>query len=175
MLYGITLLVLFFVFLVPATYLYAAWRAVPWVPTKAGDMPRLLALMKLRTNDTLYDLGCGDGRLLSLAHEEGARAVGFEISLLHFLISWLRVRLFCHQGSSKPSVQYRDFWHTHLGDATVVYFFLIPRIMLRLKEKFERELKPGTKVISYMWPIPGWEPLRVDVSPDRPKIYVYQR
>jgi hypothetical protein len=62
-----------------------------------------------------------------------------------------------------------------LKEADAVFVFLMPRIMPKLREKMERELKPGARVVCYSWPIPGWQPRAVDDAPGRPKIYLYER
>ena len=60
-----------------------------------------------------------------------------------------------------------------LSDADVVYFFLIPRVYPELKQKLEKELKPGTKVIAYVWPIEGWQASKIDRVAGQPNMYLY--
>lgn len=162
------------VLLVPLTFAYSSWRAAPWVPTWGVDVKRFLSLAQLQETDVVYDLGCGDGRMVCAAAAQGATAVGFDISVLPYLLAQLRrwrlgsARMRCH-------IQWRDFWHIDLSGATVIYFFLIPRIYPRLKSQLERQLRPGTKVITYVWPIEGWTPTTVSTAPNQPKMYLYIR
>ena len=151
------------------TFIYAGFRGAPWVPTKKGDVERFLRLAKLKPDAVLYDLGCGDGRIVRAAATAGARATGFEVSILPYLMA--RIRLI----GSRARVRLRDFWFVNLHDADVIYFFLMPAITEKMKTKLERELKTGAKIISYVWPIDGWTPVTVDSVPRSPNLYVYQR
>lgn len=62
-----------------------------------------------------------------------------------------------------------------LSDTDVVYLFLMPETYEKIRPKFEAELKPGARVISYVWPIPDWEPTEINESKDSPKLFLYQR
>ena len=62
-----------------------------------------------------------------------------------------------------------------MSEADVVYFFLMPDKMERLRTKFEKELKSGAKVVSYVWPIPGWETENVDKKEGFPDLFLYKR
>lgn len=165
----IQLIVVIATLLILATFIYAGFRGAPWVPTKNGDVERFLRLAELKTDAVVYDLGCGDGRIVRAATTAGARATGFELSLLPYCMAKLRL-----VGTSGV-VRFNDFWRANLRDADVIYFFLMPAIVEKMKVKLERELKPGAKVIAYVWPIDGWEPVLVDTKTGSPKMYVYKR
>lgn len=152
-----------------ATFIYAGFRGAPWVPTKNSDVERFLRLADIKPGAVMYDLGCGDGRIVQAAANAGARATGFEVSILPYLMA--RVRLI----GSQARVRFRDFWSMNLHDADVIYFFLMPGIYSKLKTKLENELKPGAKVIAHVWPVDGWTPVMVDIKAGSPKLYVYQR
>lgn len=164
-------LIAFIVFVFILTFGYASWRGAPWIPTKADDVKRFLKIADIKPNQKVYDLGCGDGRLVAAAAKEGAKAEGFEISLLPYFLSKLRLFFL---NDNKAKIRYKDFWHSNLSDADIVYFFLMPKAYPKLKIKFENELKKGAKVISYVWPIKGWEPITVDIVSQKPKIYIYK-
>ena len=70
---------------------------------------------------------------------------------------------------------FRDLWKVNLSEADIVFVFLMPRIMQKLKEKMEKELKPGAKIICYAWPIPGWEIKTISEAEGGAKIYLYVR
>lgn len=163
----ITIIISLFIF----SAAYAGWQTAPWAPTTSGDIKRFLKLAKIKPGDKFYDLGCGDGRLLCSAARVGARAEGFEISLLPYLLS--RLSILFQKDTGLTKIKYKDFWRVNLNDADIVYFFLTEKIIPKLKAKFERELKNGTKVISYVWPIDGWEPAMVDIAEGRPNLYLY--
>lgn len=152
-----------------ATAVYAGLSAAPWVPTRARDIARLLALAQVAPTDVVCDLGCGDGRIVARAASVGAQSVGFEVSLLPYLAARLRT-----MRERKARVRFANFWHTSLHEATVVYAFLLPSCMQRLKEKLERELKPGSRVITYTFAVPGWTPEKIDRPNGALSFYLYR-
>ncbi len=154
------------------TFVYASLRAAPWVPMHGKDIERLLGVADLQPGHIFYDLGCGDARAVCAAARAGARATGFEVSLFPYLLARVRI---ARGKNLLARVRYKDFWHANLREADVVYFFLMPKIYPKLKEKFERELKPGAKIIAYVWPIQGLTPTAVDRVSGRPSLYVYTR
>ena len=155
------------------TFAWAGKQGAPWVPSKSDDLNRFLRLANIQPGQKVYDLGCGDGRVLRAAAEKGAEAYGYEISLLPFFIAKIRCLLSPYRKNCH--VMYKNFWSVNLKDADVVYFFLMPKIYQKLKEKFARELKFGAKVIAYVWPIEGWTPKMVDTINQRPRIYLYEK
>ncbi len=157
-------------FLFFATFIYAGISGATWMPTKKKDVERFLKLAKLKSDEVFYDIGCGNGRMVIVAAKQGAKAVGLEISLFPYLLG--KLNIFLKQSSAK--IKYRDLWRYNLGDADVIYFFLMPKKMKRLKTKFEQELNPGTRVISYVWPIDGWTPIKIDECEGWPKMYLYK-
>ena len=144
--------------------------AAPWVPTRRRDMERILALAQIRPGEIFYDLGCGDGRLVVEAARAGAIAVGFDISLLPFLMA--RIRLAAERSSAM--VRFKNFFRQDLSKADIVYLFLTPTAMPKVRKKFARELKKGTRVISYAFTIPGLELVAADKRPGRQSVYLYR-
>ena len=157
-----------------ATFAYGGLSAAPWVPMRRGDVDRFLALAEIKSGEKVYDLGCGDGRTICAAAKAGARAEGFEVSLLPYLLSQFR-RLVLRKSGHDVTIHYKNFWHARIDDADVIYFFLMPKCYPRLKVKLEKELKPGARVIAYVWPIDGWEPVKIDTAPGKPNLYLYRR
>jgi len=157
--------------IVLATFAYGGWRGAPWVPTKPADVARFIKIANLRPGQIVFDLGCGDGRLVAAAAELDAMAQGYEVSLLPYILAKLRL---WHLHNPRARVFFRDFWFENLSSADVVYFFLTPEIMSRIKAKFEHELKAGAKVISYVWPIPGWQPKVIDRPSRSLPLYLYE-
>ncbi|MDO8560193.1 MAG: hypothetical protein Q7S23_04155 [bacterium] len=151
-----------------------AWGGVlaaPWLPMPKADVRRMLALAHLRRGELLYDLGCGDGRILAAAARSGALAVGFEVSLLPYLLAWGRILGAGQWRQAK--VRYRNFFNQSLSDAAVVTTFLTPRAMTRLGPKLATELRAGARVVSYAFPISGWQPSAVS-KPTPTSIAIYR-
>ncbi|MGZ6222119.1 MAG: class I SAM-dependent methyltransferase [Syntrophales bacterium] len=129
------------------------------VPMKAGDL--------------LVDIGCGDGRVLQEARKRyGVRALGFEVNPLAYALARLRT-----VGMEGIEVRFKNFWNVNVGDADVVFCYLFPDVMGRVARKLEKELRPGTLVISCNFPFPGWrhrELLYPESSLHADPIYLYQ-
>jgi len=129
------------------------------VPMKAGEL--------------LIDIGCGDGRVLREAERRyGVRALGFEVNPLAYAMARLRTI-----GKKGIEVRLTNFWNVDIGDADVVFCYLFPDVMGRLAQKLVRELRPGTRVISCNFPLPGWrhsELLYPESSLHADPIYLYQ-
>ena len=161
------------VFIFGVTFVYASWRAAPWLPMYREDVERAVKLAGLKPGEKFYDIGAGDGRTLFAAAAAGAVSSGLEISLLPYLIT--KFKIIFSIGKNKPKIYFRDFWRMNMGEADAIFVFLMPRIMQKLRKKMEQELKPGTRVICYTWPMPDCTPAQVDNIPGRPKIYLYTR
>ncbi len=165
-------ILLVIIFIILLTAIYASLQAAPWLPMRQQDVKRCVDLADIHPGQKVYDLGCGDGRIICAAAQAGANATGLEISLFPY---WLaKIRSACLK-DKKCRILFKNFWHADLSDADVVYVFLMPRIYQKLKSKFEKELKKGAKVITYIWPIPGWQPIKIDTINNKGKLYLYQR
>lgn len=168
--YLFILLIIVFVILLTAGY--ASWSAAPWLPMRKKDVERCIKLADIKPGDKFYDLGCGDGRLVCAAAQAGADAIGLEISLFPYWLAKIRV-IFSKNKNCR--IIFKSFWQADLSDADIVYIFLMLKIHRKLIPKFEKELKKGAKIISYIWPIPGWQPTKVDEINGKGKLYLYQR
>ncbi|TSC77071.1 MAG: putative RNA methylase [Parcubacteria group bacterium Gr01-1014_31] len=154
------------------TMAWGGLLAAPWLPMPKADVRRMLALAGLGRGELLYDLGCGDGRILAAAARLGAPAIGFEVSLLPYLLAWGRI-LGAGQWR-RAKVRYRNFFNRSLSDAAVVTTFLTPRAMVKLGPKLAAELRSGARVVSYAFPIVGWQPSAVSKpTPTSVAIYRY--
>lgn len=160
------LALILFIFL--GSFAYAGVLAAPWFPTWSRDIERFLKLAGIRPGQKFYDLGCGDGKLVFAAAGAGAEAVGFEISLLPYLLAISR-----SWHIENAEIKFKNFWKADLSDADIVYIFLTPKVNPKAKEKLERELKKGSRVIAYTWPIDGWQPTKTNLMPGQPPMYLY--
>lgn len=167
----ITLLVIFLL-LVPLAI--AGVSFAPWVPTWQVDVDRALRLAQLKPGEVFYDLGCGDGKAVFAAAKLGAKATGIEIAWPLYLFCFFKKIV-----SRIPTAHFKlgNLFNLNVADADVVYIFGMPRtIQQKLRAKLERELKPGARVISYAFPIHGWEAVTKDKpTPKQLSIYLYKR
>ena len=153
------------------TCFYSVIRAIPWVPMWSKDLERFIKLVELKEGQRVYDLGCGDGKILFASAKVGAVAEGYEVSVLPYIIA--KIKWIFDKNRKRVTIKFRDFWLIDLSKADVIFFFLIPRIFPKLKEKLQRELRPGTKVIAYVWPFADWQPVKIDKAENRPTMYLY--
>jgi SAM-dependent methyltransferase len=159
------------IFIFLATFIYAGLRGAPWVPTRHRDVERFLKLAGIKAGDVVYDIGCGNGRMIIASAKKGATGVGLEVSLFPYFLALINHLL---NRKLKVKILFRDLWFVDLSDADVVYFFLMQDILPKLKTKLEKELKKGARVVAYVWPIPGWTPIKIDETAGRPKMYLYE-
>jgi SAM-dependent methyltransferase len=126
----------------------------------------------MKPNELLIDIGCGDGRVLREASRRyGVRALGFEVNPLAYILA--KFRTITVKG---VTVMMRNFWTVNIGDADVVFCYLFPDVMERLAQKLESELRPGTRVVSCNFSLPGWrhtEVLYPESSLHGDPIYLY--
>lgn len=144
----------------------------PWWKTNKKIARAAAKLAKIGPNDVVYELGSGDGEFIVTVAQDfhPRKAVGVEIDLLR---DWMaRVRLFLNPKAQK-NAQFvrRNFYDVNLKGVTVVYFYLVPNAIKRLLPKLKKELKPGTRLVSYYFKIAGMEPVAVD---KKNKIYLYK-
>lgn len=145
-------------------------RGAPWVITPLSKVRKMLELADAGPEDLVYDLGCGDGRILIIAAREfGSRAVGIELDPLRYL--WCRVLVAILGLGEQVNVVYGDFFKQDLGRADVVALFLQYKTNDLLSLKLVEELKPGTRVVSHVFTFSGWTPVRSDVEN---RLYLYE-
>jgi len=130
--------------------LWALFSA-PFVPTPMKVVRKMLKLAKIKEGEKIYDLGCGDGRLVHLASKEyKAEAIGFELSPLVFAIAKFLQPFW----RSKAKIKFRNFHRQDISDANIIVCYLMPNTLEKMLKKFQT-LKKGTRIISYAFKIPG--------------------
>jgi SAM-dependent methyltransferase len=133
---------------------------VPFIPTQPEGIHNFFELAPVSAADVVYDLGCGDGRLLFAALEKGAgRAVGIELNPGQIRVA---TELATKKGlSNRITLIEGDVMDADLSEATVVLCYLISAASAALKPKFESDLKPGTRIVMESFPVPRWKPIDV--------------
>lgn len=139
-------------FLILLTAAYGAISAAPWLPTKNRDISRMIALAEIKAGDKVYDLGCGDGRLVFAAAKKGAEAVGIEIFILPYLYAKIKSYF-----QPRTKILFGDMFNLSVADADVVFIFLMSKSYQKLLIKLEKELKAGSRVVCSCWPIENWQ------------------
>jgi len=133
----------------------------PYVPTPAVVAGKMLDMAGVGRSDVVYDLGCGDGRIVILAAQKyGARGVGVDIDPERIEEAEVAARTAGVEKSVSFKVQ--DAMSVDLRKATVVTLYLLPESNALLRPLLESQLKPGSRVVTHNYPIPGWEDKRVD-------------
>ncbi len=137
---------------------------VPFVTTPQDIVERMLDLAEVRPGETVYDLGCGDGRIVIAAARRGARGVGVELNAK--LVE--KARAAADQAGLRDRVTIRraDIFTLDLRDADVVAFFLMPTVNVRLIPQLER-LKPGSRIVSHAFSMKGAKPAKVIEVPSK--------
>ncbi len=144
--------ILLFLFLVSG-FALAGLVGAPWVPTYRRDVEKIIADCQLKHSQLFIELGCGDGRLVAAAAKRGAKAIGYEINPVMWLVANLR-----NFKNPTAKIKLANFWQAPVGKADVVFVFLIPKYMARMETKLQTELKPGAKAVSYVYKLPKKEP-----------------
>lgn len=120
----------------------------PWWRTGKNIARAACKLAKITSKDRVYELGSGDGSFLVVASSEfGAHTTGIEIDPLRFYITKIRI-LF---SGLKIRLYRKNFFEVPLSDATIIYAYLVPKALNKLIPKLKREVKPGTRFVSYKY------------------------
>jgi len=147
---------LIFVLLCPAG-LQQKKPEVPYVPTPDKVIVEMLKMADVGKDDVLYDLGCGDGRIVVMAVRElGCRGVGIDIDPLR--IEESRENAINAGVSDRVEFSLMDLFEADIRQATVVTLYLLSKVNLRLRPKLIRELEPGTRVVSHEFNMGNWNP-----------------
>jgi hypothetical protein len=150
----------------------------PYVRTSKKLISKILKEIEFKDNSLIYELGCGDGRLIRslVKKNKKLRIIGFEYFVVPYLIGQI-VNLF---SANKAKIKLQDFFKVDLSDADYVFCYLIDTEQKRLEKKLEQELKPGAIVISNTFEFKNWQPIEI-IQIDKAKksglsnfVYIYK-
>jgi cyclopropane fatty-acyl-phospholipid synthase-like methyltransferase len=154
---------------------YSGLSLAPWVPCRRKDLIRINQLAGLKPGQTFFELGCGDGRVSSFVAQNNphSKVIGFELALTMYL--WAKWKAI-FRNTQNLKIKFKDIFKTDLSMANVIYVYGMPKPLAnRLFQKLSSELKPGTKIISYVFRIKGFIPQIIDKPHPRDcSIYVYE-
>jgi tetratricopeptide (TPR) repeat protein len=144
---------------------------VPYVATTPEVAAAMLTLAKVQPSDVVYDLGCGDGRIVILAAQKyGARGVGIDIDPDRIREANENARRAGLTG--KVRFIQADVFYADVREATVVTMFLLPSINVKLRPRLLRQLRPGTRVVTHSFDIGDWAPDR-RIEQDGVPVYLW--
>jgi hypothetical protein len=160
--------------------LFGVADLAPFVPTPMPVVEKMLELAQVDKNDILFDLGCGDGRIvITAAKKFGTRGIGIDIDPERIEES----RRAAKAAGVEDLVEFRlqDVMRADFSQATVVTLYLLPESNELLRPLLDAQLQPGTYVVSHNYSIPGWEKKEVsyltveDGTGEEHTIYVYRK
>jgi hypothetical protein len=135
----------------------------PFVPSPQPMIDMMLTVAGTTPRDSVYDLGSGSGDIvITAAGSFGAQATGIEID--EDLVAFSTARLIEHRLVPRAQILHGDFLDADLAPATVVTLYQLPAVNDLLRPLLEAQLRPGARVVSLDFPVPGWEPRRVVTS-----------
>jgi cyclopropane fatty-acyl-phospholipid synthase-like methyltransferase len=142
----------------------AVWTdgEVPFVRSTPEVIDRMLEMARVKSDDVIYDIGSGDGAIIIRAAKKyGVRGVGIEID--QGLV--LRARNNAYREKVEHLVEFRaqDAFTVDVSPANVVTLYMLPEFNAKLRPILEKQLKPGSRVVSHDYPIEGWSPDRTEV------------
>jgi ribosomal protein L11 methylase PrmA len=123
----------------------------PWWRTNKKTAKAIVKLAGITNKDIIYDLGCGDAEVLIQCAKIGAKGVGIEIDPLRVLISGIRIS--GNNFNKKVVIKKNNFFNEDISMATVVVVYLVPSALNKLLPKFKKELKKGTRIVSFRYRI----------------------
>ncbi|MDR3717394.1 MAG: methyltransferase domain-containing protein [Bryobacteraceae bacterium] len=136
---------------------YGKGLDVPYVQTPPNVVTAMLRMARVRANDVVIDLGCGDGRIvIAAAKDFGARGVGYDIDPQRILEA--------RENATKAGVTARaqfvqkDLFDVRISEASVVTVFLLPPVLEKLRPRLLGDLAPGARIVSHSFPMRNWKP-----------------
>jgi SAM-dependent methyltransferase len=135
-------------------------KIVPFVPTPENVVDKMIELAGVKKGDVVYDLGSGDGRIVIAAAQKGARAVGFEID--PDLVAESRANIQKAGVQESAEIRNQDILTVDLSGASVVTMYLLPDVNLKLRPNLQKQLKPGSRIVSHAFDMGDWKADKVE-------------
>lgn len=143
---------------------------VIFVPTRDAVIEAMLDTAGVGPNDIVYDLGCGDGRIVVAAAKRGARAVGIDIDPQRIVEAKQRA---ADEGvTDKVTFLEQDLFQSDIREATVVTLYLLPSLNVKLRPMLMEQLRPGTRIVSHDFDMGDWKPEKT-VEADGKTVYFW--
>jgi SAM-dependent methyltransferase len=143
----------------------------PYVASPPPIVAAMLEMANVNSSDTVYDLGCGDGRIvISAAKKYGAKGVGIDLNPAR--IEEARANARSAGVAGRVMFEVDDLFDADIRDATVVALYLLPEANIRLRDRLFRELKPGTRIVSHSFDMGDWKPDK-ETLVDGDRVYLW--
>lgn len=130
---------------------FVLFFGAPYLPTQRKQLEIGLDLMNLKRGEIMYELGCGDGKVLKVAASRGINVIGYELNPILVLVA--KINTFRYRQNVR--VIWGNFWRADISDADGVYVFLLDRFMKRLDKKIQSGTQKPVKLVSYAFKVPG--------------------
>lgn len=144
---------------------------VPYYPTPMEVVDTMLDMAGVKAGDVVYDLGCGDGRIVVRAAQRGARAVGVDLDPVRVREARARVK---EAGvEDRAEIREGDLFKVDVSPATVVTLYLWAEVNLRLRPSLLAQLRPGSRIVSYEHDMGDWKPERTVAASKEENIYLW--
>jgi hypothetical protein len=154
-------ILIFFGIILTVSISWTHFVGAPWVPTSMRMVHKMLTMAEVGPDDLVYDLGCGDGRLVvTAARKYGARAVGIEIDPLRYI--WCQFLITVLFLRKRVTILYGNFFNHDLSDANVITCYLLPGTNRKLEDKLVKELDSVTRIISNSFIFTEFHRVRTD-------------
>lgn len=149
---------------------------IGFIPTPADAVAAMLELAELTREDHVYDLGCGDGRLLiRAAIDYGVTGTGIDLD--ETLLSLARTQAQRAGVEGRLTFYQGNLFESDIRRASVVFLYLLPHLNLRLRPRLLTQLKPGARIISHQFDMGDWAPaltLKLEPSEEDSVLYLWQ-
>ena len=154
----------------PTAYVWL--KGAPTVSTAKSRIAEIISTAQISEKDTVCDLGAGIGNvMIGIAQKTGARVIGYELAPISFLIGWLNIKL---RSLNNCELHFGDLFKANLSSTTVVFCFLMPKMLPRLRDKIRLEARSDTKIISFAFPVPELTPYATIQDNKKPAVYFYK-
>lgn len=172
--YSIAILIMAVTLLMLGTAVVNLFVRTPYVPTRKRVVHHLIDIAGLKDGEKVYDLGCGDGRLLLEAEKKAkVETYGYELAPIPYLLALAKK----WSSKSKMNLFMKNFYHTNLQNANVIFCYLGPDVMQKLAPKFKKECQKGTRIFSHTFHMEGFTPVKTwpkNPQLKLPTVYLYQ-
>ncbi|MFH1522191.1 MAG: hypothetical protein ABIE43_00020 [Patescibacteria group bacterium] len=168
---SLLIILVFLVFLAMQFFNMIFRGFAPYISTRVEVIKKVLAEIEINAGDNVYELGSGKAGFLRAVEKKYPKVnyIGIEYSFLLWFISKMQINL-C---GSKIKLFKKNIFKVDLSKADLIYCYLNPKMMERLEEKFKKECRPGTRIISYAFAIPDFNATKTIRLENGSKIYFY--